>query len=296
MSISRQNLTAIIVNFKSDHVIHECIQSVGSDIHIIIVDNTNDLNLKNSFEKQYKNVKCILSSENLGMGSGNNLGIQHLKTDFAFILNPDVVLYKNTIDKIINVSKDISSFALLSPMSTKEDYPNYKLFNDKKNIFKDKEYLRVKSVDGFAMLLNIKRLRNLNFLKNDELFDKNFFMYLENDDLCKRLNDKNENIYLIVNSKIYHLGAKGVDEKYKFEIELSRNWHWTWSKFYFNKKHFGFVKAFFEGFPNFCSAIFKFLFYLLLMNKEKKKIYLNRVMGFLNAVLGKKSLYRPSIN
>ncbi len=296
MSISRQNLTAIIVNFKSDHVIHECIQSVGSDIHIIIVDNTNDLNLKNSFEKQYKNVKCILSSENLGMGSGNNLGIQHLKTDFAFILNPDVVLYKNTIDKIINVSKDISSFALLSPMSTKEDYPNYKLFNDKKNIFKDKEYLRVKSVDGFAMLLNIKRLRNLNFLKNDELFDKNFFMYLENDDLCKRLNDKNENIYLIVNSKICHLGAKGVDEKYKFEIELSRNWHWTWSKFYFNKKHFGFVKAFFEGFPNFCSAIFKFLFYLLLMNKEKKKIYLNRVMGFLNAVLGKKSLYRPSIN
>ena len=296
MSISRQNLTVVIVSFKSDNVIHECIQSINEKISIIVVDNSNNINFKNLIEKRYKNVKCVLSPLNIGMGPGNNLGIKYIKTDFAFILNPDVILYNNTIDEIINISKKISNFAVLSPISIKKEYPNFKLFDDENFFLKDAEYQKVKSVDGFAMLLNIKRLKKLDFLRDNELFDKNFFMYLENDDLCKRLNDKNESIYIIFNSKINHLGAKGVDEKYKLEVELSRNWHWTWSKFYFNKKHFGFLKAFFNGFPNFCSAILKFIFYLILMNEEKRNIYLNRVKGFLNAIVGNKSFYRPRID
>ena len=51
---------------------------------------------------------------------------------------------------------------------------------------------RVKSVDGFAMLLNKKKINII--IKNESgddhnkenYFDENFFMYLENDDLCKR--------------------------------------------------------------------------------------------------------------
>ena len=77
------------------------------------------------------------------------------------------------------------------------------------------------------------------------------------------------------------------------KVELSRNWHWIWSKFYYNKKHFGFYVAFINGFPIFLKANFKFLFYLLLNRKKKKQIYLQRVLGFINALLGKKSSYRP---
>ena len=51
-----------------------------------------------------------------------------------------------------------------------------------------------------------------------------------------------------------------VDKTYEYEIELSRNWHWIWSKFYFNKKHHGFLFAFLNGTPTFCSSLLKFLF------------------------------------
>ena len=44
------------------------------------------------------------------MGSGNNLGLKNIKTDYAFILNPDVVLYSNTIDEIINAQNNLESF------------------------------------------------------------------------------------------------------------------------------------------------------------------------------------------
>ena len=48
MSISRQNLSVIIVSFKSDHVIHRCISSIDKEIEIVVVDNSNNTKFKNS--------------------------------------------------------------------------------------------------------------------------------------------------------------------------------------------------------------------------------------------------------
>ncbi len=295
MSISRQNLTIIIVSFMSENVIHECIGSIPKDIKIVIVDNSNNESFKNEIEKKYNNVRCILSKNNIGMGAGNNYGISEIDTDYGFILNPDVILRKDTIDEIIIASKKIDAFSIISPIMEEENYPNYKL-SEGENFKNEKDRpFKVKSVDGFAMLLNISRLNKLDNFRNKKYFDENIFLYLENDDLCKRLIDNNENIYIVPKSKIKHLGAKAVDEKYRYEIELSRNWHWVWSKFYYNKKHHGYLNAYIKVCPIFISALFKMLLYFFI-NKEKKEIYLFRMLGFLNAVVGKKSFYRPKIN
>ena len=42
MSISRQNLSIVIVTFKSEGVIHECIKSIDKDIKITVVENSNN--------------------------------------------------------------------------------------------------------------------------------------------------------------------------------------------------------------------------------------------------------------
>jgi len=292
MSISRQNLTVIIVTFKSDMVIQNCINSINKDIKILIIDNSNNQNFKNKIEKEYKNVSCILSEKNIGMGPANNLGIKNIKTDYALILNPDVILEPGAINEIIEASKKIDSFCIIAPLEKNKDYPNYKL--DKKiNIKSDQEKpFRVKSVDGYAMLLNLKRI---NLLNDFQYFDENFFMYLENDDLCKRLVENSEKIYVVPKSKINHLGGKAVDQTFEYEIELSRNWHWIWSKFYFNKKHFGFFWALLNSLPSFFSSILKLFFYFIVFNKRKKNIYLKRIQGFWNALLGKPSSYRPNV-
>ena len=295
MSISRQTLTIVIVTFKSEKVIDNCIKSISDQIKIIVVDNSNDQNFKDSLEKKYENVECILSSSNLGMGSGNNLGLNNVKTDYALILNPDVILQENTISEIINESKKIESFAVLAPLSEDQKNPNYKIKqNDKKNI-NNLNPFKVKSVDGFAMLLNLKEINQIDDFQNKKYFDENFFMYLENDDFCKRLSQCNQNIYIIPKSKIKHLGAKAVSDEYAYEVELSRNWHWIWSRFYYNKKHSGFLYALINGLPVFLSATAKVLFYFFI-NKKKKQIYLQRCRGYLNALFGKKSFYRPKIN
>ena len=61
------------------------------------------------------------------MGAGNNLGIRNVTTDYAFILNPDIVLEKNAIEEIIIASKKLDTFGLIAPISNNKKYPNYKI-------------------------------------------------------------------------------------------------------------------------------------------------------------------------
>ena len=126
MSISRQNLSAVIVTLKSENVIHECIKSINQNIPIIVVENSNNQRFKEDLESQYENLKCILSKSNIGMGAGNNIGIKSAKTDYVYILNPDTTLESNTLDEIFLASKKIPEFSILSPINVDLNFPNYK--------------------------------------------------------------------------------------------------------------------------------------------------------------------------
>ena len=289
MSISRQNLSIVIVTLKSEKVIHQCIKSLNQNIPIIVVEHSDNKKLKEDLEKKYNNLKCILAKSNLGMGSGNNIGLKAANTDYVLLLNPDVLLEDNTIEELFLASQNLANFSMLAPLE--KNFNNYGFLNKKRsNKNLEDAPFEVDFIDGFAMLINKKKFKEIDY------FDENFFMYLENNDLCKRSRDKGDLIYIVPKSKINHLAAKAVDKKYEDEVEFSRNWHWIWSKFYFNKKHYGFFKAFYEGFPRYCSSLIKFLFYLLINNKKKKKIYFNRASGFYNAFLGKASWYRPNLD
>ena len=287
MSISGQNLSVVIVTLKSEKVINKCIDSIGQNVPIIVVENSSNQKFKHDLESRYQNLKCILSGSNLGMGAGNNVGIKNVNTDYVFILNPDVTLEPNTLDEIFLTSKKLPEFTILSPINADINFPNYKTKKIPKG---ENTPFQVDYVDGFSMLLN------KNKFNDDIYFDENFFLYLENNDLCIRTNRSGGSIYIAPASKINHGGSKAVDIKYRDEVELSRNWHWIWSKFYFNKKNFGFYKAIIECLPTYISSILKFLFYTLINNSFKKKIYSNRASGFYNALIGKSSWYRPKID
>tara|TARA_Y100000590_G_scaffold465869_1_gene639448 strand:+ start:829 stop:1695 length:867 start_codon:yes stop_codon:yes gene_type:complete len=287
MSISRQNLTIVIVTLKSENVIHKCLESISSDVPVIIIENSDNKKFKEELESKYQNIKCILSGSNLGMGTANNIGIKYARTDYVYILNPDVTLEKNTLEQLFLFSHQLKDFTILSPINSDLNFPNYK---GQKNKEKENHPFQVDYVDGFSMLLNKKKFNN------DIYFDENFFLYLENHDLCLRANREGGSVYIVPTAKVYHTGSSAVDSKHDDEVEFSRNWHWVWSKFYFNKKNFNFFKAIKECFPTYISSILKFLFYTLINNKFKKRIYLNRTSGFYNALIGKSSWYRPKID
>ena len=280
--MDNNKITIVINTFNSEDKIYSCLNSIKSDFKVIIVENSNNLEFKNDLEKKYSNVSCFLTGSNLGYAKGNNLGLSKVETKYALVLNPDTTLEDDTLDNFFQSAKKLKDFSILGPAIQEEYKEN--LINEKKS-----QLFEVDSLKGFAMFLNLDQFNDIGF------FDDNFFIYLEEIDLCKRLREKNKKIFLDKKIKIHHVGGSSHNKLINFEMELSRNWHWMWSTFYFNKKHYGYFSSLYKVSGKFFSSIFKTIIYALLFNNKKRKIYFQRFSGLLNSIFGKKSWYRPKI-
>ena len=281
--MSIKDITVVITSFRSENKILRCIKSLGTELSIIVVENSNDQALKEKLERDYSNIKCILSDNNLGYAKGNNLGLSMVKTKYALIINPDAEVHSHSIENFFITVEKKPNFSIIAPyIQESEDKETHKE--------EDQSVVEVNSVKGFAMFLNLKEFEDVGF------FDENFFIYFEEIDLCKRLRKNNKKIYLDKTIKIKHAGGTSHEEEINYEMEKSRNWHWMWSTFYYHKKHYGYFFALIKILPKFVSSILKTIFYKIVSENKKKDIYYSRFQGILNSILLKKSWYRPNIN
>jgi len=248
-----KDITFVITTYKSENTIYNCLNSLPKEVSKIVIENSNNADLKIDLEKKYENLQCYLMAENLGYGKANNIGIHKSESDYVFILNPDAKLLKDTVDDLFKALSN-EDFSIAAPLDTKEK---------NKFLFNEKGIVEVDFVRGFAMILNKKKMKN-------QFFDEKIFLYLEEIDLCKRVKN-NDGRIIIVNTQVDHLGGLSHGNREDFELEKSRNWHWMWSTFNYHRKYKGFFISLLIVLPKLISAIIKVLIYTLISNKEKKK-------------------------
>ena len=278
------DVTIGIVTFKSEKVIFNCLKSIKNIKKIIIFDNSNDIELKHKILKKYPKIQFIVSKKNLGYGGGNNQILKKSKTKYFFLLSPDTILKKKCEQELMKQINKIKDFSLIAPFAKEK---NFGFFQENKKT-KNKNVLEVDYVKGFAMLFNTEKIKKF------KMFDENIFLYLEEIDLCKRLRKKNHKIYVCKNAKIFHIGAKS--SNLGFDYEKCRNWHWMWSRVYFDKKHFGSFYAVNKYFFQIIKDIFKLVIFFMMLNRKKVFISYLRLSGIFNSLLGNSSWYRPKIN
>lgn len=273
MNTIKKNVSIIIVSFGSDSKIVKCLKRINKKYKKIIIENSGDLNLKKRIEKNFVNTKVIISKNN-GYGAANNLGAKHAKTKYIFITSPDVLLEKKTIEKLFLTAERLrEKFSILAPATL-----NYK----------NKNLKVIKMAHGHSLFMRKKKFQEIGG------FDSKFFLYYEDEDLSKRISKENCKIYLVPKATVHHTGGGLYKKKLIGEIEVCKNWHYMWSKFYFNKKHNGVLIAYLETLSYFMRSLFK-LSICFFLNKKKYKIYRARFFGLLNAYLGKSAWYRPKL-
>ena len=276
------DITVVITSFRSETKIVDCLNSIKPEVKVIIIENSNNSDFKKRVEKRYSNVICFLSNENLGYAKGNNFGLKKVKSKYALIINPDAVLENDAIDNFLLSAKNNQDFALIGPYIQESND-----FKAQKN--SEPELKEVDSVKGFAMFFNMSQFKDVGFI------DENIFIYLEEIDSCRRVKIFKKKIILDPSIKVKHAGGTSHDNKINYEMELSRNWHWMWSTFYYNKKYNGYLIALIKTIPKLITSVFKIVLYSITFNKTKRKIYLQRFSGLINSILGKKSWYRPNV-
>ena len=283
--MDRSKITILLVSFYSlDHL--KRITKELRNNKIIIIDNSREKKVEEYF-KSKKNIKVIFPKKNLGYGCGNNLGIKKSKTKFCIILNPDTFFSKQNLKQTLSYIKKIDDFGILLPRLD-NNLSKKPFIKNKENYVKaNYKYIGYSYASGCAMVINKSKFKNTN------IFDNKIFLYKEETDLIKRCNDNKIPCYLLRNAKVKHFGTKSLNTKKisSLESDKFRNWHWTWSNFYFYKKHFGFSYAFIKFFRSIFSSLCKTLFYYF-FDYKKHEIYKARLKGFLASIFGKRSTYR----
>ena len=279
-------LTIVFLSFHSEHHIKRHILEIDKKFPIIIVDNARNFEFKKEIEEKYSHVKIIIPKENLGWAAGMNLGIKDSKTDYVMINSPDINITNHSIDKLYIEAKKIKNFALFAPTYLDETiHKNFYKKLDETDGFKN--ILEVEWIDN-SFIINKKEIENIGY------FDENFFMYFENFDFCKRIFDNKKKMLVSKNIKFTHEGNSSVNKSFLLEVNLSRNWHYGWSKFFFFKKHYGMFFALRKIFPNFLRSIKKILTYkFLLRDSLKFQFATAEFKGILYSVLSRPSNYRP---
>lgn len=254
------SISIIIVTYNSSDQIGKLLVSIMMQdydldkLNIIIVDNnSSDKNQLSEVIKLYEpriKIKVIYRSNNKGFGNSCNLGARHASETILF-LNPDAELQHDAL-KVMHSHMNKCSANIVGGKSLKPEslelhrtvfhkprlrtmilefcnigkltgipsdfyHPQEEISND----------LLVGGVGAGFMMIERSAFRKLYG------FDENFFMYLEDVDLCIRANAIGLKIMYCPHSIINHIGGASSNNKYKISHAA-----WFNSREYFASKHF----------------------------------------------------------
>ena len=223
-----------IVNYHNYDKTAKAVESLYDKIKgdytrkIVIVDNSED---KGEAEKlgelrdRFKGVSLLVTNRNLGFGAGHNLAFDEFAdddTDFFVIMNPDTVLENDAIGVMREFLRKYKGCTMTVPRLLKPEGGIHKayrrvltvtdmflrlfmphLFNsrDAFHTMQDMDYsrpFRVPFAQGSFLMLRASAFRELGG------FDDKFFLYLEDADLCMRIN-RTSYVCYVPTAKVTHL-------------------------------------------------------------------------------------------
>lgn len=264
MRSNKINTSIIIVNYKTEKEVINCLESIQKKIknltfEVIVVENEEGENISQSLQK-FKFVKYIKALKNLGFGAGNNLGAKNAKGEYLLFLNPDTIIVDDAIDKLVEFINQDDKIAIVSPLLLDKEqkvsklqgtcaltpirgifalsfinkyFPNNPISRNYYNLDWDKtKDLDVDVIPGSAFLI-----RKSVFEKVGR-FDEKLFLYFEESDLCKRVKEKGYKIFITVNAKVIHLWGRSTKNLSNTKEIFEQ------SKYYYFQKHYGKFWAF----------------------------------------------------
>ena len=231
----------IVLTYNNDHDTIETLdgilsQSIADKMDTIVIDNASYKEYRNKVEKYCRihNIQYYYRKENDGYAGGNNYAWEKLKTDYdyMFIVNNDIVFNSKRISekiiKIFNQHPEIGAIGPVVKTGNNEIAKDCAIFNVffGKQIFGHK-YHRTKEFHERYAVVGCFIANNVKAIDRNYLFNKSFFMYSEELELCLRIWKRGFRVAALNNDRysVYHKGGKDPFEKggeWKFYL-ASRN-------------------------------------------------------------------------
>lgn len=252
------DLTILIVNFKTKNVTLKCIDSIyqnppNGTFEVILLDNASNDGIGIDVQREFPDVRYLEVGSNSGFARANNLGIHNAKGDFILLLNSDTTVGKNLLQEMIDYAQFHPKIGVLGPRHVGKSgkfepscgkFPtlrrefirkivHYRLRTNETHLrdYLDRKHAnrgKVDWVSGSCMLIRKKALFDSGLL------DERFFMYFEDIDLCRRIQQVGWQICYYPNQTVTHIGGESVKRNILRVMYENRK-----SQLYFSQIYYG---------------------------------------------------------
>ncbi len=204
-------LSIIIVSYNTRELLRSCLESIfqqasPDDTDIIVVDNASADGSRDMVKELYPRVHLIASNKNLGFAAANNLGLKESKSPYVLFLNPDVVVLPGAFTRPLKYLDQHSDVAvvgckIMSPdgsvQQSAREFPTlwtlflensflYKFFSHS-GVFRNPWVTDVDREQEVDVVKGAFLLVKRSVLDSVGTMDERFFLYSEEQDLCRRV-------------------------------------------------------------------------------------------------------------
>jgi len=255
------NASIVLYNNRKEQLL-KAIHSVLNTtlkVRLYLIDNSTNDNLK-ELEKLDDRIVYIFNNANLGYGKAHNIAIQKSIEDgvpYHLVLNPDVYFDKGVIEELYDFmekNKDVGSVMpkvlypdgelqyLCKLLPTPLDlifrrFVPFEKWKDKRNEIYELRFTGYNKIMNIPYLSGCFMFLRVDILKKVGLFDERFFMYLEDTDLCRRINKVYRTVFYPYVT-IYHNYGKGsytnkklLHYHIKSAVRYFNKWGWFFDRY-----------------------------------------------------------------
>ena len=247
-------LSIIIVNYQSRKHLLTCLTSINRFLYTntflkdnfeVILVNNDKQELSLPIEFPFINKKIINTGKNVGFGTANNLGVIMTRGKYLMFLNPDTILTDDSLLGALSYLEKNSDVGALGLSVIDNDRKNPQNWSCGKRttwgsiLFRNtiNKPWNKKTPQMVAWTTATALMVRKNLFKKINGFDKNFFMYFEDQDLCLRIGalESKPKIIHYPESAVLHFNGKSWKNKSNQKRAYQN------SQLYFFKKHNTFV-------------------------------------------------------
>jgi hypothetical protein len=228
----------VVLHYKGKEFTRQCLLSleklkmVGFSAKIVVVDNHSPEPI-DEFKKEFKKVTFLKNGQNLGFAEGNNVGIRQAlkkKADYVLILNNDTTVDRNLLSELLRAAEKDRKIGIVAPKIYFA--PGYEYHKAR---YKPSEQGKVfwyagGAIDWQNVLCSHRGVDEVNKRQYDKqtntdyasgcallvkrqifekigLFDKRYFLYLEDVEFCQRAKKVGFKVVYVPKALLWHFNA-----------------------------------------------------------------------------------------
>jgi N-acetylglucosaminyl-diphospho-decaprenol L-rhamnosyltransferase len=225
-------VSAVVVSYNVRDLLVQCIASLRADgiEHIVVVDNASSDGSADA--ARAADVEVVALDANVGFGSGANRGVARTGTPYVVICNPDLEVEPGANKALTEVLDGDDALGIVAPRIETPDgrlYPSARTFPDMVDaaghaflhfVWRDNPFSRrYKMLDwDHSTPGDVDWVAGTYFMARRTAwdavggFDEDFFMYLEDVDLCWRMRDAGWRTRYEPAARVVHAIGRSTDQ------------------------------------------------------------------------------------